>query len=193
MKKALCALFWLLAVTAAMAQVGVDGTILGVVTDANGGVIAGATVTVLNIDTGIKKSETSHSDGSFEITALSAGRYSISATFTGFKTWTVERAEFSIAERKRVSPILEVGQVSEKVTVESTADLIQTENAVAGGTIQAATIQELPLNGRDVVQVSQFVPGVRYGGRDLHKLLRGRKQLQRPGIRTPRRPERVQG
>ena len=114
MKKGLCALLCLFAVSAAMAQVGVDGTILGVVADTNGGLISGATVNVTNLDTGIKKSEISHSDGSFEITALPAGRYSIAVTFAGFKTWTVESADLTIAERKRLSPVLEVGQVSEK-------------------------------------------------------------------------------
>jgi len=162
MKWALCSLLWFLALTGAMAQTGIDGTILGVVADANGGLISGATVTVTNLDTGIKKSEISRSDGNFEITALPAGRYSISVTFTGFKTWIVERTDLTIAERKRVSPVLEVGQVSEKVTVEATADLIQTENAAAGGVVQARTIQELPLNGRDVVELTALVPGVRY-------------------------------
>jgi len=165
MKGALCSLFWFLALTGAMAQTGIDGTILGVVADANGGLISGATVTVTNLDTGIKKSEISRSDGNFEITAVPAGRYSISVTFTGFKTWTVEGTDLTIAERKRLSPVLEVGQVSERVTVEATTDLIQTENAAAGGVVQARTIQELPLNGRDVVELTELVPGVRYGGR----------------------------
>src|SRR3954470_18799256 len=91
---------WLLALSGAMAQIGIDGSILGVVTDANAGLISGATVTVTNLDTNISKSETSHSDGSFEITALPAGRYSVSVTFTGFKTWTVERTDLTISERK---------------------------------------------------------------------------------------------
>ncbi|MEO8128294.1 MAG: carboxypeptidase-like regulatory domain-containing protein, partial [Bryobacteraceae bacterium] len=126
-----------------------------------------ATVTVTNLDTGIKKSDVTRSDGSFEITALPSARYSVSVTFAGFKTWTLERTELTIAERKRVSPILEVGQVSEKVTVEATADLIQTENASTGGVIQQRTIQELPLNGRDVVALTALVPGVRYGGKSF--------------------------
>ena len=54
----------------ALAQTGIDGAILGVVTDPNGGMIAGATVTVINLNTGIQKVETSRNDGSFEISAL---------------------------------------------------------------------------------------------------------------------------
>ena len=148
-----------------MAQSGVDGTILGVVTDTNGGLISGATVTVVNLDTSINKTEISHSDGSFEISALPAGRYSISVKFAGFKTWIVDSVDLTIAERKRLSPVLDVGQVNEKVTVEATTDLIQSESAAAGGVVEAKTIQELPLNGRDVAEVAEFVPGVLYGGR----------------------------
>ena len=149
----------------AMAQVGTDGTILGAVTDANGGLVAGATVTVTNLDTGIQKVDTTRSDGNFEITSLPSGRYSVSVTFTGFKTWTLETTVLTISERKRVSPVLEVGQVNERVTVEATAELIQTENAATGGVIGTRAILELPLNGRDVIALTSLVPGVLYGGK----------------------------
>ncbi|HET9319669.1 MAG TPA: carboxypeptidase-like regulatory domain-containing protein, partial [Bryobacteraceae bacterium] len=71
MKQLICllAVFSLLSLIGAMAQTGVDGAILGVVSDANGGVIAGATVTVTKLDTGVQRTETSRSDGSFEISA----------------------------------------------------------------------------------------------------------------------------
>jgi hypothetical protein len=87
MKRAcLLGVCFVLAVAAAMAQTGVDGAILGVVTDANGGVVPGATVTVTKLDTGVQRTETSRSDGSFEISALQQGLYSVTVTFAGFKT-----------------------------------------------------------------------------------------------------------
>src|SRR5260370_25415599 len=131
----LLAVFALVAVTGAMAQTGVEGAILGVVTDANGGAVPGATVTVTNLGTGIQKVEISRPDGSFEISALPQGAYSISVTFQGFKTWTVANADLTINEHKRVSPVLQVGDVNERVTVESTADLLQTEKAETGRVI----------------------------------------------------------
>ena len=169
MKQVVCllAVFSLLALTGAMAQTGVDGAILGVVTDANGGVIGGATVTVTNLDTGVQKIETSRSDGSFEISALPQGKYSVTVTFAGFKTWTLAKTDLTINEHKRVSPMLQVGDVNEQVTVESTADLLQTEKAETGGVVEQRTIQELPLNGRDVIELTELVPGVRYGGRSF--------------------------
>lgn len=169
MRQVICLIivFSLIALTGAMAQTGIDGAVLGVVTDANGGAVAGATVTVTNLDTAIHKTETTRSDGSFEINALPEGSYSVSASFAGFKTWTLEKTDLTIGERKRVSPILQVGDVNEHVTVESTADLLQTEKADVGGVVEARTIQELPLNGRDVVELTELVPGVRYEGRSF--------------------------
>jgi len=151
----------------ALAQTGIDGAILGVVTDPNGGMIAGATVTVINLNTGIQKVETSRNDGSFEISALPQGNYSLSVTSPGFKTWTLERTDLTIGERKRITPVLQVGDVNEKITVEATTDLLQTEKADTGGIVEAKTIQELPLNGRDVIELTELVPGVRYGGRSF--------------------------
>jgi len=156
---------FLLAVAGAMAQTGVDGSILGVVSDANGGSVAGATVTVRNLDTGLVKTEITHADGGFEISPLPEGNYSVSVTFTGFKTWTLAQTDLTIRERKRVSPMLQLGDVNERVTVEATADLLQTERAETGGVVEQRTIQELPLNGRDVIELTELVPGVRYGGR----------------------------
>ena len=163
----LLAVFGFLALAGARAQTGIDGAILGVVVDANGGIVAGATVTVTNLDTGIKKIEVSHSDGSFEIDALPEGNYSVSVSFTGFKTWDLAKTDLTIGARKRLSPTLQLGDVNEKVTVEASAELLQTEKVDTGGVVEQRTIQELPLNGRDVVELTELVPGVRYEGRSF--------------------------
>ena len=163
----LLAVFGFLALAGARAQTGIDGAILGVVTDANGGIVAGATVTVTNLDTGIKKTEVTHSDGSFEIDALPEGNYSVSVSFTGFKTWDLAKTDLTIGGRKRLSPTLQLGDVNEKVTVEASAELLQTEKVDTGGVVEQRTIQELPLNGRDVVELTELVPGVRYEGRSF--------------------------
>ncbi|PYV07596.1 MAG: hypothetical protein DMG07_28135 [Acidobacteria bacterium] len=147
---------------AAPAQVGTEGAILGVVRDSSGAVIPGVEVTATNLDTGIKKTALSDSGGNFEILPLTKGFYSVTASLAGFKVWTVEKTELILGERKRVSPTLEVGQLSEKVTVEATStELVQTEKGSVETVIEAKAIRELPLNGRNPTQLVGLVPGMR--------------------------------
>ena len=112
-------------------------------------------------------------------------------TSPGFKTWTLERTDLTIGERKRISPVLQVGDVNEKITVEATADLLQTEKADTGGIVEAKTIQELPLNGRDVIELTELVPGVRYGGRSFSTSCADGNTSKCSGIRPPRRSNRI--
>jgi hypothetical protein len=120
----LCVLSLLVPSSALMAQVGTEGSILGIVTDPSGAVIGGAKVTVTNLNTGLTKTAETDAGGSFEILQLPRGPYSVSALFAGFKTWTIERTELSVGQRLRISPVLEVGEITERVTVEATAELI---------------------------------------------------------------------
>jgi len=150
--------------TSLSAQVGTEGAILGVVTDSSGAVVAGAEVTVVNLGTNLTKTAVSNSQGNFEILALPRGTYSVTAAFSGFKTWVIEKTELTLGERKRVSPVLTVGEISDKVTVEATADLIQTEKGSLEATIEQKQILDLPLNGRNPVELVRLVPGMRYLG-----------------------------
>ncbi len=156
--------FILLLTSSALAQVGTEGGILGVVLDASGAVVAGAEVTVTNLDTNLKKQAVSDAAGNFEILALPRGPYSVTATFAGFKTWTLERTELTIGERKRIAPVLQVGEVSDKVTVEARAELLQTEKGSLETIVEQKQIVELPLNGRNPVELVRLVPGMRFGG-----------------------------
>ena len=146
------------------AQVGTEGAILGVVTDSSGAVVAGAEVTVVNLGTNLTKKAVSDSQGNFEILALPRGMYSITAAFSGFKTWVVESAELTLGERKRVSPVLTVGEISDRVTVEAQAELIQTEKGSLESIVEQKRIVELPLNGRNPVELVRLIPGMRYTG-----------------------------
>ena len=146
------------------AQVGTEGGILGVVTDSSGAVVAGAEVTVVNLGTNLTKKATTDSQGNFEILALPRGTYSITAAFTGFKTWVVENTELTLGERKRMSPVLTVGEISDKVTVEAQAELIQTEKGSLESVVEQKQIVELPLNGRNPVELVRLIPGMRYLG-----------------------------
>ena len=143
------------------AQVGTEGAILGVATDPSGAVIAGAQVTVTNLDTGLKKTAVADSAGSFEILPLPRGPYSVSVSFQGFKTWTLERTQLTVGELKRVSPVLEVGEVTQTISVEGQAELIQTEKGSIETIVEEKAIRELPLNGRSPIGLVGLVPGMR--------------------------------
>ena len=110
-------------------QIANEGAVLGVVTDGTGAAIVGAQVTVENLDTRFTKTVSTDGAGSFEILALPIGPYSVMVSLQGFKTWKLEGLVLDIGERSRLSPVLQVGDVKEQVSVEATAELIQTEKA----------------------------------------------------------------
>ncbi len=155
----------LIAPVLALAQLGTQGAILGEITDASDAVIAGAQVTVQNLDTGIKNAATSNESGNFEILGLPVGFYSVTVASKGFRTWTVEKTQVNVGERKRVSPKLAVGDVAEVVEVQASTELLQTERGAVEAVIQQKQIRDLPLNGRNPVELVNLIPGVRFVGR----------------------------
>lgn len=145
-------------------QVGTEGSMFGTVQDSSGAVIPGAKVTVENLNTGLSRSATTDNAGNFEVLALPVGPYSISVTSPGFKTWRVSRTEIMVGSRARVSPTLEVGDVSEQIQVEATEALLQTERSSVGTVVQMNQIRELPLSLRNPLVLVNMVPGMRYLG-----------------------------
>ena len=156
----------LFAASALMAQLGTQGTILGVVTDTTGAVVPGANVVITNTETGQRIETQSNEVGIFEVFALNRGFYTIQVSLEGFKTWNLEQTELTVGQRMRVTPVLEVGEVAEQITVESSGvELIQTEQATVQGTVEARQIVELPINGRNPAELVNLVPGMRFLGK----------------------------
>ncbi len=149
----------------ALAQLGTQGAILGVVTDTTGAVVSGAEVTAANIDTGLKRSAVTDDGGLFDILALPIGQYSVTVSLRGFRTWRLERTQLTVGERKRLSPRLDVGEVSERVQVETGVELVQTERGAVESVVEQRQIRDLPLNGRNPIELVNLVPGVRFLGR----------------------------
>lgn len=149
----------------AMAQLGTQAAIVGVVTDQADSVVAGATVTVTNLDTGLKETKLSNDAGIFEVLALPVGFYSVTVTHAGFRTWSLERVQLTVGERRRVAPRLQLGEVVEKVQVEAAVELVQTERGAVESVVEQRQIRDLPLNGRNPVELVNLVPGVRFVGR----------------------------
>ncbi|MDA1311964.1 MAG: carboxypeptidase regulatory-like domain-containing protein [Acidobacteria bacterium] len=146
-----------------LAQLGTQGSILGVVTDSTGAVVPGASAVITNVDTGQRIETQSNEAGIFQVFALNRGFYSVQVLLDGFKTWNLERTELTVGQRLRLSPALEVGDVAEQITVESSGvELIQTEGATVQGTVEARQIVDLPINGRNPAALVNLVPGMRF-------------------------------
>jgi hypothetical protein len=139
---------------------GSAGRILGSVADQSGGVVAGATVAVTDVQRGVTRTLTTDQAGEYVAPDLTPGTYTVRASATGFKT--VERAGLLLEVRQdiRVDLVLQPGEQAQTVTVTEEAPLIETTNATLGGTLSNETINELPLNGRNYQNLLVLHPGM---------------------------------
>lgn len=158
-KWALVALLLFLLPFGAYAQ-DATGRIAGVVTDPSGSIIPNATVTVTNVGTNISKQVTTDAKGFYEVRQLPIGNYQVIVEATGFSKTQSSVSALDINQTLRVDLALQVGQVSEVVNVESAGSTVETQNATVGGTVTGQAIFELPLNGRNTLDLLQTQPGV---------------------------------
>jgi hypothetical protein len=137
------------------------GTILGTVTDPSGAVVAGATVKVRNVATGLERTTATSADGSYAAPELPIGTYSVIVSLAGFQTAVTNNVEVNVATERRVDVAFKTGQVSERVEV-SGEELshVETTSAELGGTLTTSTIENLPVNGRDYTKLIYLNPGV---------------------------------
>lgn len=139
----------------------VYGRIRGTVTDPSGAVIAGARITATNIDTGISKSVDSTSDGSYEFLQLAApATYRLTVARVGFQTFEAQNIHLELNQIYVLNPALQVGAVTQKITVEATPAQVETTSMQLGATLASNTVVDLPLNGRNWVQLQATLPGV---------------------------------
>jgi len=137
------------------------GTILGTATDAQGAVVAGATVTAKNVGTGLERTAQTSADGSYALPELPIGTYTVTITLVGFRTFVATGVIVDVATERRVDAAMKPGQVSTKVEV--AGDLlpqVETTSTELGGTLSAETIESLPVNGRDYQKLIFLNPGV---------------------------------
>jgi len=146
--------------TAAWSQE-VAATLSGTVTDPSGAVVTGATLVVHSNDTGsdFRTIET-NSAGSFTLTNMPAGRYTVTVKSTGFKTYVAQDVVLNVAEKHTLDVQLNAGQVSETVEVQAENTAIQTTTAEESGTITGDQVRELALNNRNFEQLILLQPGV---------------------------------
>ncbi len=143
-----------------LAQSGTTGALSGTVTDPSGAVIAGATVTATNIGTGQARTSTTDANGSYKFSLLQPGSYSVKFSAAGFKTSEVASVTVNATETAVLNQPLAVGAQSEQITVESTTERLQTQNATMGTLVGAKTVTDLPLSSRNYTQIIDLSPGV---------------------------------
>jgi hypothetical protein len=146
--------------TSALAQ-GLTGQISGTLNDPNGGVVPSARVEVINQETAQIRMVTSDSEGNFVATQLLPGTYSIAVTAAGFKKFEKRNIALTANERVDVHKLeLEVGDVSQTVTVTAEQAFVKTESAERAGLIDEQQIQSIALKGRDYMGLVRLLPGV---------------------------------
>jgi len=153
-----------LSVLPAVAQT--QASISGVIHDPTGAVIPGVTVTVTNPATNFVRTAISNEAGVYNFPSLQPGRYNMKVELPGFRTITQNDVELQVQFAARIDFTLQVGDVSQTVEVEGTAALIATENATVGTVIENKQIVEMPLNGRNFLQLVAMSPNVSYGFSD---------------------------
>lgn len=142
------AFFLVLTGLPALAQ-NAQGTIVGHVTDPSGAVVVGATVTVTNVDTGVKLTYKTNSNGDYVAPALNPGNYSVSVDAPGFSAGKSSGLILEVQQTLRQDFSLKVGNVSNTVEVSATSQMLHTDDQTIGQVLSDKMIQALPINGRD--------------------------------------------
>lgn len=138
------------------------GRIEGIVSDTTGSALPGTTVTARNVDTNQSRVVVSDSDGAYSITPLAVGSYQVIFELAGFRTNTIP-LELNVNQVARIDPKMELGGVSETMTVTAAAPVIDKVTSYIGTLIDEEQVENLPLNGRNITQLATLVPGVTRG------------------------------
>jgi hypothetical protein len=136
------------------------GSITGTVTDASGGVITGASVTVTDVERGVSRTLTTDSAGEYSATSLTPGTYSVRAEFMGFQTLNRTGVSVGVGQAVRVDLAMQPGAQTQSVTVTEAVPLVDTSNEVLSSTVESDQLSQLPINGGLYTKVLDFQPGV---------------------------------
>jgi hypothetical protein len=137
-----------------------NGRVFGTVYDPQGAVIAAAQVTVTNTATQVVRTAVTDSQGYFQVLALPIGNYKVKAEHTGFRTVISAEQKLLINQALRIDIKMEVGAASETVDVGAEAAPVETVNPTLGQSITGRTLTNMPLNGRDALDLALLQPGV---------------------------------
>ena len=142
------------------AQAQMSATLSGAVTDQSGAAVAGATVTAVNSDTGVKRSAVTNQGGRYELFALPLGRYEVHATKEGFAEEVRSGIRLVVGQEATVDLSLRVGKVSERIVVTEDAPVVSVTTQDISGLVNEQQVKDLPLNGRSYDLLLPLNPGV---------------------------------
>jgi hypothetical protein len=134
-------------------------TLSGAITDAQGGAVVNAKVSVRNLATNVSVDTVTNGSGAYTAPNLKPGDYEVSVTALGFST-TVAKVTLTVGQKQEMNLALTVGQVSQEIQVTGAAPQVDLESSTVSGEVSAETVRELPLNGRDWTSLAALEPGV---------------------------------
>ena len=143
---------------AAFGQFG--SAIQGVLTDPSTAVVPSAAVRAINVATGVTREVNSSDDGMYRVLNLGAGNYRVLVEIEGFRSALRENVAVGINETVRVDFVLELGSLTDRITVEDRPPLVETEQGRVSGKIDRVQLRELPLNGRNLYTLISLQPGI---------------------------------
>ena len=155
--------FFLFSLSSLRAQTS-TADIVGTVSDTSGALVANAKVTITNLGTNVQRTMNTGPSGDYAFTLLPLGDYSVSIEAAGFKTFSAQSLSLSAGDRARVDAKMEVGAVSQTVVVQTESiAVLQTDSSMVSGTITDTSVQDLPVNGRNMITLVRGAPGASSG------------------------------
>jgi Carboxypeptidase regulatory-like domain len=173
LKSVFCIACFILTTIAVFGQVSSTGSISGTVNDPKGSVVAGAKVVVKNNATGQEFTVVSNGDGAFTVPGVSSGVYSATISIDGFKTANVKDIKVDVGGGSRIAVQLEIGAVTEQVTIVGGGELIRTDSPTVGTTLTGRQITDIPTASRDALDLVLAMPGTTTPGRPRTSTVNG--------------------
>ena len=152
----------LVLLSTAQAQV-TTSTILGKVTDPSGAAVPQAKINVQNVGTGIARSATTDTSGNFTVADLPPGQYTVQAEHAGFALWQPPSIQLAVGDQLNLDVHLQIVGVAQQVQVTDITPALHTQNAEMGTLVNDVAVADLPLNGRNFIQLSQVAEGATAG------------------------------
>jgi len=143
-----------------LAAQNIRSTVTGRITDTSNAAVPATTITVTNTDTNQKRAVQSTGTGDYVLPQLEPGPYTLTAEREGFRREVVRKIVLETGQDVRVDISLKIGAVTESIEVEATAPLINADNSNIGGVVEQRKIVELPLNGRNYLQLAALQPKI---------------------------------